>query len=192
MKIHVACQKCEILRIWYLAQIHLKRCEADLFYPQISVWILMPPNNPIKMWSLNHYRLEKMLINNSCSLVSYFDKYRTDKKHRTRELNAFATVTTQTIQEQDICEFWPNSKKKLLSSCCKAVSCQQSVNNALLITYISNRNNISKFFNSFSYINQVSTTGVSKSMIGLRSDKKTKPEHTWYLSFFLHSQIFGE
>ena len=50
------------------------------FYFFISVWISMSPNNPIKVWSLNHYRLGRMLINNSCSWVSYFDKYRTDKK----------------------------------------------------------------------------------------------------------------
>ena len=62
------------------------------FYFFISVWISMSPNNPIKMWSLNHYRLGRMLINNSCSWVSYFDKYRTDKKHRTRELSAFAKL----------------------------------------------------------------------------------------------------
>ena len=122
----------------------------------------MSPNNPIKMWSLNHYRLGRMLINNSCSWVSYFDKYRTDKKHRTRELSAF--VTAQTIQEER-----RYLKKKLLSSYYKAVSCQQIVNIVLLNTYIS-------IFNSFSHINQVSTTGVSESMIGLRSDKKTKPE----------------
>ena len=52
----------------------------------------MSPNNPIKMLSLNHYRLGRMLINNSCSWVSYFDKYRTDKKHRTQELSAFAKL----------------------------------------------------------------------------------------------------
>ena len=52
----------------------------------------MSPKNPIKMLSLNHYRLGRMLINNSCSWVSYFDKYRTDKKHRTRELSAFAKL----------------------------------------------------------------------------------------------------
>ena len=108
------------------------------FYFFISVWISMLPNNPIKMWSLNHYRLGRMLINNSCSWVSYFDKYRTDKKHRTRELSAF--VTAQTIQEER-----RYLKKKLLSSYCKAVSCQQIVNIVLLNTYIGNSHNVSRF-----------------------------------------------
>ena len=106
----------------------------------------MSPNNPIKMWSLNHYRLGRMLINNSCSWVSYFDKYRTDKKHRTRELSAFAKLLPKRSRKnEDISQFWPNSKRKLLSSYCKAVSCQQIVNIVLLNTYISNSHNVSRF-----------------------------------------------